>query len=632
MIDKAKILATFKAESGELVIKLQNGILELEKNADNPALINELNRLAHTLKGAARMMGFTEIQDKAHGIEDVFAAISRQEKKFDHEVTTSTLKEIDAIIALLQQVFQAQPAVPASVTEAPPPPATAAAAEEYIRVPLRRIDELMNLVGEVIVHKAKIGEEVELLIDELQFKAREMRMLQAATIFDNYPRLVRDIAAAQHKEVNFVVEGAETEIDKSILEEINPALIHLLRNAVDHGVKEKGTIRLSAHHEGGNILIEVSDDGQGIDVNAIKEVVLKKNLASQVELDKMPEQEIVGYIFLPGFSTSPIITDVSGRGVGMDVVKTQAEKVRGQVKVETQKGAGTKIILKLPLTVAIIRALFVSSAGQVFAIPLTSIDETLSVDVKELHSLENRQAFTLREHTIPVADLGLVLGLPKNISDQEESEKTAHLVIVSALDKKLGLLVDRILQEEEIYIKSIGAYLGDLKNIEGAAIVGSGEVVVVLDVPDLVANAVAAGAVATRVTDVEAVAEAVVKKLVLVVEDSFTTRELEKSILEAQGYQVETAIDGLDALSKLSNLRPALIVTDIQMPKMDGFVMCQIIKQNESLKHIPVIMVTALEREEDKRRGIEVGADAYITKGTFEQKNLLETVERLIGD
>jgi chemotaxis protein histidine kinase CheA len=618
-MDKAQFLATFRSEADDLIIQLQNGIIKLEKNPNKLELVNELNRLAHTLKGAARMMGFTAIQDKAHTIEDTFASIGRKEIKFTREIASKTLQTLDEIIELMHGI--AKPLDGARGKEE----VEETVLEEYIKVPLRRIDELVNLVGEMVVHKSEMPEGLDPLINELQSKAREMRMLPAATIFDNYPRLVRDISTAQHKEINFIMEGTETEIDKKILEEINPALIHLLRNAVDHGVKEKGTIKLSARHEGGNIFIEVSDDGQGVEVEKVKEVALKKKLALPAELDKMTEKEIINFIFLPGFSTSPIITDVSGRGVGLDVVKNQVEKVRGQVKIETQKGTGTKVILKLPLTIAIIHALFVKSAGQTFALPLLSVDETLSVGIKELHSLENRLAITLREHTIPVVPLGQILGLP-GIS--EPRLQGVHLVVVSSLDKKLALLVDAILQEEEIYIKSIGAYLGEIKNIEGAAIVGNGEVIVVLDVPDLVENAAAAKAKVIEAAPMEV--EEVAKKQVLIVEDSFTTRELEKSILEAQGYQVDTAVDGLDAMDKLSKNKPALIVTDIQMPRMDGFELCHMVKQNEQFKDIPVVMVTALEKEEDKRRGIEVGAAAYITKSSFEQKNLLETIERLI--
>ncbi|MFH1684616.1 MAG: hybrid sensor histidine kinase/response regulator [Candidatus Margulisiibacteriota bacterium] len=700
-LDKSKFLAVFKTEADDHVTKLEKGLVKLEKKPKDIELINELNREAHTLKGAARMMGFIDIQDLAHKIEDAFAAIAQKEFEFAPKIADQVLLDLDLIKDMLGKVFKGEKEKPVRIKEDEVLRSSEGAKDEYIRVPLDRVNKLINLVGEIVSCKIKseykisaskklvklvkehyratalLGEEMkaffasqasplrqkyssaihqcnldvgnlkneamslgesisseairmDTIVNELQESVRQMRMLPISSVFDTYPRLVRDIAAAQKKKVDLEIVGEGTEIDKKLLEEINPALIHILRNCVDHGIAKEGKIKLSAWHEGGNVIIEIKDDGIGIDPEEIRAAALKKKIAAKEDLAGMSEKEIINLIFLPGFSVSPIITDVSGRGVGLDVVKTQVEKLRGQISIGSARGRGTTVVLKLPLTVAIIKALTVRVEDQVFALPLLSIDESLSVRPQDINTIEGKMAVSLGGHPVPLVRLADVLVLPKiKIAGQtKKAPEGVDVIIASSLDKEIGFMVDGVMGEEEIYIKSLGEYLGRIRNIEGAAILGTGEVIVVLDVPGLIesARSIKAGSEVLR-PEIEKKA----RKKILVVEDSLTTRELERSILEAQGYEVVTAIDGLEAVDKVARSKPDLIVTDVEMPRMDGFEMCRTLKKNDEYKDIPVVMVTVLEKEQDKRKGIEAGADAYITKGAFDQKNLLETIERLVG-
>jgi len=480
------------------------------------------------------------------------------------------------------------------------------------------------------------------VIDELQFRVKQIRMLPCATIYDGFERLVRDVAKEEEKTVNLVIEGEDTELDKKVLEVLKPCLIHLLRNAVSHGIErpdereahgkpKTGTIWLRAFQRSGRVVIEVQDDGHGIDVEKVKQVALKKKFANFDELFKMPEQEILGFIFAPGLTTSPTVTDVSGRGVGLDVVRTEAEKLKGQVHLSSRPGQGTTLTVELPLTIAIMQVLLVEVEGKRFGLPLSSIEESVKVRSSEVLTLDGRTAIRLREQTVPVIKLAEILGLPARHVDEELSRPKVPekwcAVIASSQGRRVGFLVDQILGEEEIFIKNLGMNLGKIKNISGATILGTGEIVLILDVGEVIGSSKSAPLTSFK-KDAPANKP---QRRILVVEDSLTTRELEKSILGAHGYAVETAVDGLDALEKLSQGEFHLVVCDIEMPRMNGFEFCKTLRQQPEHKDLPVVFVTSFGKEDQKRRGIEVGAQAYIVKSAFDQANLLEVVERLIG-
>jgi len=456
---------------------------------------------------------------------------------------------------------------------------------------------------------------------------------------------VRDIAHQENKEVALVIHGETTELDKKLLEAIKPCLVHLLRNAVDHGIESpgervtrgkpsQGTIRLRASQQGGKAIIEVADDGGGIDLLRIKEVALKKHVATEEELALMDERELMQLIFAPGFSTAPIITDISGRGVGMDVVRKEIEQLRGQVNVHSALGKGTTVTIVLPLTVAIMEVLLVEANGQRFGMPMLAIEEIVRVEATQVQTIKNRMAVTLRDQTVPIVRLGDVLGLPASSAEPEAIGIAAvpadwHVVIARVAECCIGLFVDRVLGQEEVFVKGLPAHLGALRNVGGAAILGTGKVVVIVDVQDIISSARQARTALQPATTAATGEKR--KRRILVVEDSLTTREFERSVLEAQCYEVETAVDGLDALQKLAHGKFDLVVSDIEMPRMNGFEFCRSLREQPEFKNLPLVFITTLEKDEDRRRGIEVGAQAYIVKGAFDQNNLVETIERLIG-
>jgi two-component system, chemotaxis family, sensor kinase CheA len=475
--------------------------------------------------------------------------------------------------------------------------------------------------------------------NDLQEAGMRMRMLPVATVFNAFPRAVHDMAKTFCKEIALEIEGADTELDKKVLEEINDPLVHLVRNSVDHGIEppeerekagkpRQGTIKLRARQEGDQIQVIIEDDGAGIDPAKVREAAVKKGFLTDVEARAMTDQEAVYLIFETGFSTSQIITEISGRGVGLDVVRQFiSEKLKGAIDVASEVGKGTTMTLTLPLTLAIIRALMVKSGGQTFAVPTTSVEETQKVATDDIRKVEGREAIRLRGQSLPLIQLDQVLGLGKT----ERNGRDLPIVICSTTGQRMGFIVDDLMGEQQIVIKNLGTHLRQVDNVAGATILGAGEVVLILHVPDLVQSARALTGVRAPGGRLE---EREVKegpRRLLIVEDSFTTRELERSIFEASGYEVETANDGVQALAKLREGPVDLVVTDVQMPNMDGFELTRQVKEDASLSSIPVVIVTSLEREEEKRKGIEAGADAYITKSVFNQDMLLETVERLTG-
>jgi len=475
------------------------------------------------------------------------------------------------------------------------------------------------------------------VVNDLQERGMAMRMMPVGTVFGTFPRAMRDLARESRKDVRLVLEGAETELDKKVLEAINDPLIHIMRNAVDHGIEPPevrvelgkpaiGTITVSARSEGDHIIIEVSDDGAGVDTDKVREAAVRKGYITQSEADSMSDREALFLIFEKGFSTSTIITEVSGRGIGMDVVREYiVEMLKGDMNVFSTRGTGTTFRLTIPLTLAIIRALMVRVGGRVYALPTTAIEETLLADPAEIIKLQSRQALRRGKRTYPLVRIDDILG----VSGGRESEDRIAVVTIGFAGHRFGFIVDEFVGEQQIVIKPLGNHLRKVDNIAGVTILGAGDIVPILNVPDLVANARRGGR--RRNTADGASAEQAGTRTVLICEDSFTTRELERSIFEAAGYVVEVAMDGAEGLGMLrGGLAADAVVTDVQMPRMSGFELTRAIKGDAALRDLPVVIVTSLEREEEKAQGIEAGADAYITKSVFNQDTLLDTVERLI--
>jgi two-component system, chemotaxis family, sensor kinase CheA len=473
------------------------------------------------------------------------------------------------------------------------------------------------------------------VVNDLQELGMALRMLPANTIFQAFPRAVRDLAKQFRKDIDLIIEGGQTELDKKVLEEINDPLVHIMRNAVDHGIEDPatrlaagkpatGTITLAARQEGDRIVIEIGDDGAGIDPDKVRENAVRKGYVTEAEAKSMSDREAQYMIFEAGFSTASIITEISGRGVGMDVVREfVVEKLKGSLDLDSRPGEGTTFRLTIPLTLAIIRALLLRVGDQVYALPTGSIEETLRVDPSELLKVEGREVIRRQRRTIPLVRLSEILGVAG-----DPSLNKVPIATIGYSGHRMGFIVDAFVGEQQIVIKTLGTHLAKVDNVAGVTILGAGEVVPILNVPDLMNNARTRSG--QRVGRLERVERDGVRKI-LICEDSFTTRELERSIFEAAGYEVETANDGAQGLKKLRDgLKVDAVVTDVQMPNMTGFELTRAIKGDAILENTPVIIVTSLERDEEKAEGVEAGADAYITKSVFNQDTLLDTVERLV--
>jgi len=474
------------------------------------------------------------------------------------------------------------------------------------------------------------------VVTDLQEQGMRLRMLPANTIFQTFPRAVRDLAKQFKKDIELVIEGGDTELDKKVLEEINDPLVHIMRNAVDHGIEDpetrrrlgkpvKGTIHMAARQEGDRIVIEISDDGAGIDPEKVRQSAVRKGYITEGEAGTMSDREAQYLIFEAGFSTAAIITEISGRGVGMDVVREfVVEKLKGSLDLDSEVGRGSTFKLTIPLTLAIIRALMLRVGGQGYALPTGSIEETLRVDPSDIIKVEGREVIRRQRRTVPLVRLADILGVPSVLT----AASKVPIATIGYSGHRMGFIVDAFIGEQQIVIKPLGNHLKKIDNVAGVTILGAGEVVPILNVPDLMTSARTRSG--QRVGLVQRSEKAGQRK-VLICEDSFTTRELERSIFEAAGYEVETAMDGAIGFAKLKEgLIVDAVVTDVQMPNMTGFELTRAIKADATLTQIPVIIVTSLERDEEKAEGIDAGADAYITKSVFNQDTLLDTVERLI--
>ena len=471
----------------------------------------------------------------------------------------------------------------------------------------------------------------------------KVRMLPVSTVFDAFPRMVRDLARDNDKEIELKMEGQDTELDRKVLEEIKDPLMHLLRNAVDHGIERpderlkagkprSGTITLKAFQKGNNIVIEVCDDGGGINRHKVKQAALKAGLINADELETMGDDAALRLIFASGLSTRTLITDISGRGVGMDVVRKNVEALQGQVEVESTLGTGTTFTLTLPLTLATTQELLVQVGDQTLGIPISAVERIIRITPKDISTVEGRQAIVVDKEPVSMVKLATVLEMPA--PDQPaapEENQRVPVVILGSAKRRIAFLVDAVVGQQETVVKSLGKQLSRVRNVAGATILGSGQVIMTLNPADLMKSArgMEGRSVAQQA---RAVTNKETKRpTVLVVDDSLSTRTLEKNILETAGYKVQVATDGMEAMSLLnSSGRVDLIVSDVLMPRMGGFELTQAVKTDTKLKKIPVILVTSLDSRTDKERGIEVGADAYLVKSNFDQANLLDTIAQLI--
>jgi two-component system chemotaxis sensor kinase CheA len=506
-----------------------------------------------------------------------------------------------------------------------------------------RIERLGALVNDLRTVSYEDSDRLDSVVTTLEESIRNIRLLPLGTIFQLFPRMVRDLARDQAKEVQLIIEGGETTADKRILEEMKDPLMHMIRNAVDHGLESPeerqrcgkprlGTIRLRARLTSSNLLIEVADDGRGLDLERIKATALKRGLRREEDLAAMTPAQIQALIFAPGFSTSSLVTDVSGRGVGLDVVSANVERLKGSIQVESSLNHGCMIRICLPRALAATRVLIVMADHKPYALPIEYVYTTRLVSAQEIFPIEGMETIVVDGNPVSLAPLSALLGISSPAgTDKElntpEPNRPQSCIILSIGEDQIGLFVDALLDEQEVVVKLHTAILKRVRNVSGATILGTGEVCVVLNPPDLLQSMRKRPA---RMLPQGSHPKPQQKHAILLVEDSITTRTQEKRILESAGYDVVAAVNGVDALQKLASRAFDAVVSDIEMPSMDGLTLTERIRREPKYNELPVILVTSLASEEDKRRGIEVGANAYIAKPTFDQGLLLDTLRRFI--
>ena len=461
-------------------------------------------------------------------------------------------------------------------------------------------------------------------------------MLPVATLFQAFPRMARDLARDRGKEVAVAVDDGGTEVDRSVLEQVKDPLVHLVRNCVDHGLERPdvraaagkpraGRISLRARQRGDTLLVEVADDGAGIDPARVRATAVERGLLSAEAAAELPDREALGLIFRSGFSTSPVVTDLSGRGVGLDVVREHVDRLHGSIDVASDVGDGTTMSLSVPLSVSTMHCLLLEAGGQTFALPVTGVERIVRVAAGQVQRAEGRQAVQVDGRPVVLASLAEVMGLGPPAQGQDPDAKRP-VIVAAGQGRRVGLLVDRLERTQELVVKSLPAPLVRVRHVAGATILGSGRAGLILSSADLIASVeraegASAGAAGTALAPAPTI---------LVAEDSITTRTLEKSILEGAGYRVRVASDGAEAWRLLQEAGCDLLLTDVEMPGMGGFELTTRVRADQRLRDLPVVLVTSLDSDTDRDRGVSAGADAYVVKGAFDQERLLDTLRRLL--
>jgi two-component system chemotaxis sensor kinase CheA len=663
-------------------------------------LLPELFREAHNLKGAARAVSLAEVEALAHELEDMFARMKAGRLEPDRELLERAFRQLDAIEGLVLTATgggavvagppepgpaagaaprpapgPAEPAPPAPPVAPPRPPA----GDDSIRVATAKLDVLMAEVGELLVMqlgaeqrlddaralqaelarwepgqgtaglraaRRALGELCQRLQADVRSRAqlttdlgadvRRVRMLPVASLFETFPRMVRDLARDRAKEVAVTVDDGGTEVDRAVLERVKDPLMHLVRNCVDHGIEPPevraaagkpaaGTVALRARQRGDTLLVEVADDGAGIDPARVRAAAVERGLLAAEAAADLPDHEALALVLRSGFSTSRAVTDLSGRGVGLDVVREQVERLHGSVQVTSEPQDGTTVSLTLPLSVSTMPCLLLEAGGQTFALPVAGVERIVRVAADEVRRAEGRQAVQLDGRPLVLASLSETLGLEPAAGGDGQAGKRP-VIVVAGQGRRVGLLVDRLARTQELVVKNLPEPLLRVRHLAGATILGSGQVAMILSSSDLVAAAERSGGTVAAVP----VAPEAPPATILVAEDSITTRTLEKSILEGAGYRVRVAADGAEAWRLLQANGCDLLLTDVEMPEMDGFELTSKVRADQRLRDLPVVLVTSRDSDADRERGISAGADAYVVKGAFDQERLLDTLRRLL--
>ena len=727
------MLDLFRLEAEGQGQALVSGLLGLEQDHAAAEHLDACMRAAHSLKGAARIVGLTAGVEIAHALEDCFVAaqagrimlgqtqidrllegvdlLLRVAKTGEAEVALwdgPRKADVDACRTALQQVLDhtaaERPAV--SRTEAAPAaaPGTADGSDRVVRVTAESFNHLLGLAGEALIKGRWVGpfsqsldrlkrlqhdtstnldrvrdslsvamdertrtaladaqrqlaECQRLLADRLAaldwFDRRAMNGLQQLydealacrmrpfrDATESLPLLVRSVARSLGKRVALRIEGETTQVDRDLLGRLDAPLGHLLRNAIDHGIEtpderraagkpEEGTLCLEAHHSAGRLHVTLSDDGRGVDLERLRDRIVARNLLNAEAAWALSEAELLEFLFLPAFTLKDTVSDISGRGVGLDAVRDMVAQVRGTVRVTTVAGRGTQFRLQLPVTLSVLRALLVEIGGEPYAFPLSSVTRALLLAPDRVVRLEGREHFELDGRRVTVASGHQVLGVA------EPAGLPPHRAVVVVGDgaQACGVIVDRFVGERELAVQPLDPSLGKIRDIAAGALMDDGSPVLIVDVDDLL-RSVAKLAGEGRLTAVERVQAAEPRgprRRILVVDDSLTVRELERKLLTHHGYEVEIALDGMDGWNAVRSAPFDLVITDVDMPRMDGIELVSRITRDPQLKSTPVMIVSYKDREDDRRRGLDAGAAYYLAKGSFHDETLVQAVVDLIG-
>lgn len=743
----ASLLDLYRMEADAQAQVLDAGLLVLEREPAHAGQLEACMRAAHSLKGAARIVGLDDGVKVAHAMEDLLVAAQEGLLRLVPEQIDGLLQgtdllrrvgaqivtdapsaeRIEQLVSLLQHqlatavpalgLSPAEPAVlPEEIVRVEVPPVVAAEepADEPIegprsrvlRVSAERLDHLLDMSGkalvefqriqpltdslqrlkrqqsavrrtldglrELVLHstlepqalalleesRAQLAECQQLLhthfeaFDEFAWQgglrsrslydaALSSRMRPLADVLVGRARMVRDLGRSLGKQVRLDIEGDATQVDRDVLERLDAPLTHLLRNAVDHGIEPselrarkgknpEGRLLLKARHRAGMLMLELSDDGAGVNMERLREVVVTRKFASAETAAKLDEDELLAFLFLPGFSLREQVTETSGRGVGLDAVQHELRQLRGSVRLEHRAGEGSTFILQVPLTLSVVRSLVVEVAGEAYAFPLAHIEHMLRVSADDVVQLEGRQHFWHGDRHVSLISASQLLQRPEGRTE----DAGIPLVLLRERDNLYGIAVERFIGERTLVVLPLDARLGKVRDVAAGALLDDGTPVLILDVEDLfssIGKLLGSGNL-ERVDRRSQTAHAAIRKRVLVVDDSLTVRELERKLLLGRGYDVAVAVDGMDGWNALRDEHFDLLITDIDMPRMDGIELLTLVRRDNRLRSLPVMVVSYKDREEDRRRGLDAGADYYLAKASFHDEALLDAVQVLIGE
>lgn len=705
----------FLEECNDRLESLSERLLELEQSPEDPELVRAIFRDLHTLKGSSGFVGLKKMARLAHKAEDLVGQVRDGTRGADRGVVDALLATLDVLQAIVQRAADRAPIdveiagvvqqlqTPRAVATSSTPAAVAAApvvrdsprAAQTLRVEFAKLDELMNLVGELVLSKghvrsgledlAGLAREIELqrrgarrnsdsssrrtgqvrlqdfatelgrvqrafdalhqdmeqahrqlefVSGQLRDQVMKLRMIPVGRGWSKYHRTVRQIASGLGKEVQLVLSGEETELDKVLVEQLDDPLMHLVRNAIDHGIEtpaqrqdsgkpEAGTVSLSAYHRGNQIVISIEDDGRGIDATKVRAKAVERGLVSAEAAEELELEKVYDLIFHAGFSTAEQVSDLSGRGVGMDVVRESIHRLKGTVHVDSTLGLGTRFELRLPLTLAIVQVLLLRAGGQTFAVPLDLVRRTLSVLPAEVRQVGRQDTLLLHGEELPLLHLRPLLGLPTAAGATSHAHS---VVLVEIGSQQIGLVCDEFLGRREVVLKSMGTLLKRVPGVAGATLLGD-RPAIILDVPALAAMAMRDPDRA-RAHPTEAPPPIEVESArILVVEDSDVIRETIRRTLERAGFEVVVARDGAEGLARAREGTFDLVSTDVVMPNMDGYELTRRLRAMEAYRDIPIVMVTSKDERIDRIRGFDAGVDAYLNKPT-DAAELLRIIRR----